>query len=432
MIIHVVQAGETTNEIANQYGISEERLILDNEIQDPDNLAVGETLVILIPQVTHIVQEGDTLYSIAEQYGITMLQLLRNNPYLSGREYIYPGEIIVISYKNERIGNLSTYGYAYPYINTEVLKKTLPFLTYITVYSYLFTEEGIINDIDDEEIIELAKDYQVAPIMMLSTEEIIENSESNTLQRFLMSQESQNRLMNNVLNTLESKGYYGINFNVSYILPQNRINFEDFVIKFSNILKTKGYTIVFGTLSLSTFEIMTGIVYEGYDYSATIQHVDGLFLMTYEWGNYIGIPTGIISFEKTRNYVRNMTEIFPAEKLHIGVPILGYIWELPFILGVSKGLAITSNAAVELSKDVGAAIYYDEVSETAFFQYILDREYIVRFRDARSINAYLNLVNEFGLSGISIWNIMQFYPQLWLVVNSLYEIENIYENNVIP
>ncbi|HHX12039.1 MAG TPA: LysM peptidoglycan-binding domain-containing protein, partial [Clostridiales bacterium] len=142
MIIHVVQSGESTNEIAKKYGVSEERLILDNEIQNPNNLAIGETLIILIPQVTHIVQEGDTLYGIANLYGITVLQLLRNNPYLSGRNYIYQGEIIVISYENEKVGKLSTYGYAYPYINTDVLKKTLPFLTYITVYSYSFTAEG--------------------------------------------------------------------------------------------------------------------------------------------------------------------------------------------------------------------------------------------------------------------------------------------------
>lgn len=429
MIIHVVQSGETTNEIAKKYGISEERLILDNEIQNPDNLAVGETLVILIPQVTHIVQEGDTLYGIANLYGITVLQLLRNNPYLSGREFIYPGEIIVISYENEKIGKLFTYGYAYPYINTDVLKKTLPFLTYITVYSYSFTDEGKINDIDDKKIIELAKDYHVAPIMMLNADDINQNSEINAMQKLLMSQESQDQLIYNVLNILKLKGYYGVNINVPYIFPQNRGNYVDFISKLSSALKNEGYTIVFNTLSLSTFEIMTGIIYEGFDYSKLIQYVDGLFLMTYEWGNYIGIPTGIISFENIRKYVRDMAERFPAERMYIGIPILGYMWELPFILGVSKGIAITSNAAVELSKNVGATINYDEVSETAYFQYLLDREYIVRFRDARSINAYLNLVNETGLNGISIWNIMQFYPQLWLVVNSLYEINNIYEDN---
>jgi spore germination protein len=428
MIIHVVQPGETTNEIAKQYGISEERLILDNEIQNPDNLAVGETLVILIPQVTYTVQDGDTLSGIANLYGITVLQLLRNNPFLSSREFIYPGETIVISYESQKVGKLSTYGYANPYINTDVLLKTLPFLTYITVYSYTFNDAGNINDIDDEEIIELAKEYQVAPIMMLNPEDINHNSASNTMQNFLMSQESQELFFYNVLNILRSKGYYGVNLNVPYILPQNRDNFVDFMIRFSHLLKNEGFTIVFDTLSLSAFEIMTGIVYEGFDYSKLIQNVDGLFLMTYEWGNYIGIPTGIISFDNIRQYVSEMAERFPAEKMYIGIPILGYMWELPFILGVSRGIAITSNAAVELSKDMGAVIQYDDISKTAYFQYILDREYVVRFRDTRSIKEYLELVNEFGLNGISIWNIMQFYPQLWLVVNSLYDINNVYED----
>jgi len=171
MIIHVVQAGETATDIAKKYGISEEILIRNNEIKSPNNLAIGEALVILNPSVTHTVQEGDTLIQIAEQYGVSLLQLLRNNPFLSEREYIYPGETLVISYSTEKAGKLSTYGYAYPHIRTDVLKKTLPFLTYITVYSYSFTDEGRINDIDDSRIIEMARQYQVAPIMMLSIED---------------------------------------------------------------------------------------------------------------------------------------------------------------------------------------------------------------------------------------------------------------------
>lgn len=65
MIIHVVEPGETVYGIAKKYGISAERLILENEIQDPKNLAVGETLVIMLPKETYIVREGDTLEEIA-------------------------------------------------------------------------------------------------------------------------------------------------------------------------------------------------------------------------------------------------------------------------------------------------------------------------------------------------------------------------------
>jgi len=429
MIIHIVQSGETANEIAMKYGISEERLIQDNEIRNSNNLAAGETLVILIPKVTHTVKEGDTLYGIADLYGISVLQLLRNNPFLSSREYIYPGETIVISYETEKVGKLSTYGYAYPYISTDVLIKTLPFLTYITVYSYTFDAEGNVNDLDDLEIIELAKDYQVAPIMMLNPEDDTQNGASDIMENLLMNQANQERFFSNVLEILNTKGYYGINLNVPYILPQNRENYVEFMINFSNYLKSEGYTVVFNTLSLSSFEIMTGVVYEGFEYSKLIQYIDGLFLMTYEWGNYIGIPTGIISFDKIRRYVSEMAERFPADRMYIGIPILGYMWELPFNLGVSRGIAITNNAAVELSKSMEAVINYDDLTKTAYFQYILDREHVVRFRDTRSIIEYLNLVEEIGLNGISIWNIMQFYPQLWLVVNALYDINNINMDN---
>lgn len=427
MIIHVVQAGETAADIAKKYGISEEILIRNNEIQNPNNLATGETLVILIPSVTHTVQEGDTLLQIAEQYGVSLLQLLRNNPFLSERENIYPGEALVISYSTEKKGRLSIFGYAYPHIRTDVLKKTLPFLTYITVYSYSFTDDGKINNIDDSRIVELARQYQVAPIMMLNVEDNNQNNAINNMHKILINQESQEQLFYNVNELLREKGYYGVNLNVPYIYPYDRSNFVDFMIRFSNSLKKEGHAVIFYTLSLSTFEIMTGIVYEGFNYSKLSQSVDGLLLMTYEWGNNIGIPTGIISFHRIQQYVLGITEKFPAEKIYMGIPILGYLWELPFILGESKGYAITSNTAVELSKDMGAAIHYDDISKTAYFQYINGREYVVRFRDTRSINEFVNMVAEFGLAGISIWNIMKFYPQLWLVVNALYDIINIYE-----
>lgn len=101
---------------------------------------------------------------------------------------------------------------------------------------------------------------------------------------------------------------------------------------------------------------------------------------------------------------------------------------MPFVAGVSKGLAIANDSAIKLAHYMGTAISYDDSTKTAFFRYTLDREYVVRFRDSRTILEYLYFVNELGLKGISVWNIMRFYPQLWLIVNSLFEINNIYED----
>ena len=51
MLIHVVEQGETINSIAEKYNTSAQLIIYNNEIQNPNNLVVGQTIVILFPQV---------------------------------------------------------------------------------------------------------------------------------------------------------------------------------------------------------------------------------------------------------------------------------------------------------------------------------------------------------------------------------------------
>lgn len=92
MNIHIVQEGDTVASIAELYGVSETRMIQENEITYPDDLVIGQTIVITYPEITYTVKEGDTLGDIANAYGITLLQLLRNNAFLASRDYIYTGE----------------------------------------------------------------------------------------------------------------------------------------------------------------------------------------------------------------------------------------------------------------------------------------------------------------------------------------------------
>jgi spore germination protein len=425
MIIHVVQEGETIDSIAEKYSISAERLILENEIKNPNRLVVGETLVILFPEVLYTIQEGDTLTGIADYFDVTVMQLLRNNPYLSNREYIYPGETIVISYKDNKITKLSTTGFAYPFIDEDVLKKTLPFLTYLTIFSYMFTAEGEIIDINDAEIIQIAKEYGVASIMMLTALATSQIDEINVTNNILSSQDVQDQFIENVLSILKTKGYYGVNINTPYIFPKNRNDYVDFITKFTNRIQSEGFKVVFDTLSLTVFEIMIGTMYEGLEYSRLGNAIDRVMLMTYEWGNIIGIPAGIISFDTIRKYLDYISMQITPEKIIIGAPIIGYVWELPYVAGVSKGLAITYDSAVELARNVGAVIQYNEITKATYFQYVNANEYIVLFRDARSIDAYVKLIPEYGFNGVSIWNIMSYFPQMWMVINSQYEIEKI-------
>jgi len=424
MTIHVVQSGETINSIADKYSVSAERLIIENGINIPVRLAVGETLVILHPEITYTIQQNDTLDSIADKYKVTIFDLLRNNPYLSDREYIYPGEIIVIKYEGDKIRAIAINSYAYPFIDMSVLKKTLPFLTTLTVYSYEVTAQGDINDIEDDEIIQMAKAYGVAPIMMLTALSKSLEEEINVVHSIISSKENQERLFNNVLRILQTKGYSGLSINTPYLSPSDRSLYEDLVIKFTDRLSKAGYK-VFITFSIRIFQLLTGIIFPGLDYTKLAQNVDGITLISYTFGYTQGIPPGTTSMETFRRFIEYSTRLIPAEKMFVGITVIGYLWKLPYIPNVSMGMSISYDSAIQIALENNTEIQFDEITNTAYFTYIAGDEYVVRFWDARSIDNFVKVVPEFGLKGISIWNIMNWFPQMWLVINSQYEIDKV-------
>ena len=104
MDIHVVRAGETLYEIAGEVRCVPERLALDNGLENPTRLVTGQTLVILYPERSVTVQPGETLSAIAAREGVTVNQLLRNNYGLGGDVTVYPGQTIVIDYRQENRG----------------------------------------------------------------------------------------------------------------------------------------------------------------------------------------------------------------------------------------------------------------------------------------------------------------------------------------
>ncbi|NMA80313.1 MAG: spore gernimation protein, partial [Clostridiales bacterium] len=112
------------------------------------------------------------------------------------------------------------------------------------------------------------------------------------------------------------------------------------------------------------------------------------------------------------------------DKILLGIPNYGYDWTLPFVRGTAAR-TISNTEAVNLARQVGARIQYDTQAQAPFFNYYdnLGRQHVVWFEDARSIEAKLNLVDKYKLGGVSYWTIMNYFPQNWLVLGSMYEIK---------
>lgn len=422
MVIHVVQSGETAYSIADYYGISVDWLIRENGIADPLRPVVGNTYVILFPEETYIIQEGDTLEKIANQFNVTVMELLRNNSYLAGQGNLIPGETLVIRYANTKIGQVAINGYAYSFINLNTLRKTLPYLTYLTIYSYDITQDGILIEIEDTPIIQLAKEYGVAPIMLLNFEEMISMNVQDFKFRILTDAEVQESFINNVLGVIERKGYMGLTFDTPYIYPAYRELYVTFINTLTDRLKERGL-IVFNSVSPSSFELVTGVIYSANEIVEISPTVDSTIILTYELATITGVPIAAIDFHTKGELINSIVSLMPPQELQLGISVIGYRLVLPYIPGISVGNAISNTGAVQVARDFNIEVQYDYIAEEAYFVYTESgREFLVRYMDARSVEAYLQLAYRNNINGIAIWNIMEYFYGLWLLVNGHFDI----------
>ncbi len=420
MIIHTVKKGDTLYKLSRTYNVPISRIEADNGIKKGRYLVVGEDLVINSTGRSYTVKQGDTLYSIAAQNGVTVNSLLRSNPLLMGNPLIFPGQTLYIEEPN---GNeIVVNGYAYPFITESELRKALPFLSYLTVFTYGFREDGTLIEPDDERIIEIAKSYGVSPIMLLSTltdEGVFNNTLSGQL---FDSTELQDILIEELINTAQRKGFEGIEVDFEFIPREDREGYVSFLARLKSAMDEVGLPL-FVALAPKISDTQPGLLYEGHDYAGIGKIADYVILMTYEWGYQFGPPLAVAPINNVEEVVRYAVSAIPPEKILLGIPNYGYDWPLPYVKGETEAKGLSTTAAFDLAYQKGANIIFDEESKAPYFNYYDEngKEHVVWFENARSIKAKLGLVDKYSLGGISIWQIMRYFPQLYSILGAEYE-----------
>ncbi len=432
MIIYTVQPGDSLYSIARRYNTTPARLMADNALSSPSTLLVGQSLIILQPTEVYTVRGGDTLYSIAARYGVSTGQLWRNNPQLAGGVNIREGSRLIISLPAPETGRtIAVTGYAYPFIDRGILTSTLPYLTYLSVFSYGLRPDGTLIPVDDEDIINMARQYGVAPIMMLSSlneEGLFSNELSSVI---FASPELTAKVIDELEATLVQKGYAGVEFDFEYVSGEYAEEYAAFVAAARDRLEPQGL-LVFVDLAPKERDDKQGLLYEGHDYSALGAAADRLLLMTYEYGYSYGPPMAVAPVGPVSGVLEYAVTRIPPEKLLLGEPNYGYNWTLPYVEGGSRAPSISNVEAIDLAAEVRAAIQYDEVAQAPYFSYYERTpegpvQHRVWFSDPRSVDASLRLIHRYDLGGTGVWSIMRYFPQLWLVLNSLYNIEKVYQ-----
>lgn len=414
MVIHVVNARDSLWQIANYYRVSVKAIMDVNEMQNPNQLVIGQALVIPTEDNFYTVKYGDTFWDISQRYKVTLQDLLRVNN-IENVNLIYPGIVLSIPRKPRPIINVNGYIYLLGEEAGPIVEKVGKYLTYLSPFAYLIKEDGTLQTINDIPVIKVAKTKKVIPLMSIT------NFSSTALGKnlahiVLSNPQIIEQLLTNIIIIMKEKGYLGLNVDFENVLPADRELYNSFLQRTMNRLHPEGFS-VSTAVAPKVSGAQTGLLYEAHDYAAHGKIVDFVVLMTYEWGWRKGPPQSISPLNEIKRVLDYAITVIPRDKIFFGFQIYARDWLIPHVAG-QEAETFSPQEAMRRAIKYGAIIKYDKITQSPFFKYSdsQGRLHEVWFEDARSAQAKFDTIKSYKLKGISYWALGYPFPQNWALL----------------
>jgi spore germination protein len=375
MQIHVVKEGESLWDLSRQFGMSIEQIVNVNKLETPENLVVGQALI--IPTVKPV----------------TAKPVIDVNAYT-----INTGET-----------------------GADEIHGVGKYLTFWMPFAYRMTETGGLEAIDDSAMIQAAIEEKIVPVLCITNFSATEPG-STLAHTILSNNVIQERLLTNIIALMREKGYRGINIDFENVLPADRILYNQFLQLTVDRLHPEGF-FVSTALAPKVSGEQKGLLYEAHDYEAHGRIVDFVVLMTYEWGYRLGPPQAISPLNQIKRVLDYAVTVIPRDKIFFGFQIYARDWVLPHVPG-SEAETFSQQEAVRRAVQHNVAIQYDETAQSPFFRYEDEQgqTHEVWFEDARSAQAKFDTVKNYNLRGISYWVLGYPFPQNWVLLEDNFTI----------
>ncbi|NLL56711.1 MAG: LysM peptidoglycan-binding domain-containing protein [Clostridiales bacterium] len=420
MQIYVVAPGDSLYNIARAYNTSVNAIVESNQLPFPNQLVVGQALVIPIVGNFYTVVRGDSLWSIARRINMNYLELAQINN-INPNSTIYPGLRLYIPPRQKT--SIVSNAYAEPLGGQasqallDDTKNAAPALTYIAPFSYQIRNDGSLQPLNINGFTQIAQQYNNS-LMMVITNIQDGQFDGELARQVLESIAVQNLLLDNIIAEANRIGLFSdIHFDFEFIPGNLRDLYTNFIRLAVERLHAEGY-LVSVALAPKTSDQQAGQWYEAHDYNALGNLVDFVVIMTYEWGYSSGPPLPVSPINLVEQVLRYAITEMPAQKILMGQNLYGYDWRLPYVQGQQIARAISPQFAISLARQYNAAILYDNVAQAPYFYYTDNNgiRHIVWFEDARSIQAKFDLIKRLNLRGISYWKLGLPFPQNWLLL----------------
>lgn len=423
MQIHVVESGQTLSSIAETYGTTPAAIQEANDLPNPDDLVIGQAMVIPIEGSYYWVRQGDTLYTIGQRYQISAAELAKVNG-ISQYRPLQVGQRLYIPPRPRRAADFNAYAEPRRTVSPELeadVRQAAPHLTYLAPFSFRIKRDGTLQRPALNDFQAIAKDNQV--VLMLVVTNLEKDQFSSELGGLILNNEElQNKLLDTIIQTARELGMGDIHFDMEALPAQDREAYIRFLRKARDRAHSAGMMMSVAVAPKTSAE-QQGKWYAAHDYKAIGEIADFVVIMTYEWGYSGGPPMAVSPIGPVRRVLQYALTEMPAEKIMMGQNLYGYDWTLPYQPGTTAK-ALSPQAAIALAAKQNVPIQYDYRAQAPFFEYTddQDKKHRVWFEDARSIQAKFNLVKQLGLRGVSYWKLGLPFPQNWLLIESNFRV----------
>ncbi|MDI3518621.1 MAG: spore germination protein [Caldanaerobacter sp.] len=283
-------------------------------------------------------------------------------------------------------------------------------ITTLIPFWYGVKEDGTLADMSSSEVKKIASDNNL-PIYPI-IHNYSDPKKSQLIHDLLSTPPLRNTLISNIRNMAETNNYPGINIDFEFVPPEDRENLNIFIRDLYISLKAirKIITIsVPAELTDNPRHPFSG----AFQYSFIAQYADEVYILAYD--EHFSQPGPISSIGFVTNVLNYAVTVIPPQKIWLGMAVYGYDWTQ----GVNYPRTLTYQQAVDLAKNLGITIIYDQTAQESTYTYVLDgKVHSVWFEDSKSFSAKLSLVNSYKLSGIAVWRLGQEDLNIWNILKA--------------
>ena len=229
--------------IARAFGTTAEDIAEANELPNPNNLVVGQALVIPIIGSFYWVQPGDTLWSISRRFQVSYQQLATvnqipvNQPLQVGFRLYIPsrpkGRAEFNAYVEPRGTSVA------PVLETSA-REAAPYLTYLAPFSFQALRDGSLKEPLLNNFPAIAEANNNVLMMVITNQE--NDQFSDELGRILLNDIAiQDRFLNNIVTTAKKYGFRDIHFDFEFLRPADREAYNQFLRKAKARFNAEGW-----------------------------------------------------------------------------------------------------------------------------------------------------------------------------------------------